>query len=243
MKISLVHVLIVIQLGFLAFTGHRAYKSRHLARAGLIAIYGLATLLAAWAVLSAYLAATGVYTTEIFLCSLPGLWLSFVPVALIVIPAVIFPPLRKALLAIAEQTPQVWFAYLQALRISALGTAIKTLQGAFPIAFELFVGIPDLLFGLSALWVALALKKNRISDRFWITWNAVGAAIILVVGLPILNMSLPGSLEVFSTPPTFLVALEYPLALAPTVAVPLFVAYNVLAIVGSRKRLDADVRR
>jgi len=242
MKISLVHVLIVIQLGFLAVTGHRAYKSRHLARAGLIAIYGLATLLAAWAVLSAYLAATGVYTTERFLRTMPGLWLPLVPVALIVIPAVIIPPVRRALLAIAGETPRVWFAYLQALRISALGTAIKTLQGAFPLAFELFVGIPDLLFGLSALWVALALKKNRISDRVWVTWNAVGAAIILVIGLPVLNMSLPGALEVFSTPPTFLMALAYPLALAPTVAVPLFVAYNIFAIMGSINKWDTDER-
>lgn len=233
MKLSLVHVLIVIQLGFLVFAGHRAHKTRHVTAAGLISIYGLLTLLAAWAVLSAYLAATGVYTSERFLGTLPGLWLPLVPVALIVIPAVIFPPLRTALLAIAGQTPRVLFVYLQALRISAVGTAVKTLQGAFPIAFEVFVGIPDLLFGLSALWVAWALKRNRISDRFWITWNAVGAAIILVVGLPVLNMSLPGPLEIFSTPPTFLVGLAYPLALAPTVAVPLFVAYNVMAIIGS----------
>ncbi len=236
MKISLVHVLIVIQLGFLAFAGHRAFKSRHLTRAGLVAIYGLLTLLAAWAVLSGYLAATGVYTSEGFLRTLPGLWLPIVPIALIVIPAAVVPPLRKALLSIAGQTPRVWFAYLQALRISALGTAIKTLQGAFPIAFEVFVGIPDLPFGLSALWVAWALKRNMISELFWVTWNAVGAAIILVVGLPVLNMSLSGPLEVFSTPPTFLVALEYPLALAPTITVPLFVAYNIMAIVGSRNR-------
>jgi len=34
---------------------------------------------------------------------------------------------------------------------AALGTAYKTIIGEFPESFEIFVGIPDLLFGISAL--------------------------------------------------------------------------------------------
>ena len=69
-----------------------------------------------------------------------------------------------------------------------------------------------------------------MSDRFWVYWNGLGVAIILVIGTVVINMSLPGPFQVFATPPTFLVAFEFPLALAPTAAVPLLVMYNLAGI-------------
>ena len=231
MKFSLLPVLLFFQVGFLALMGHYAFKKNIIKRGELIALYGLMVLLCCWCVASGYLAYTGAYTSERFLNALPGLWLPLVPIALAILPIAFIPLLRTGILKSAQATPRPWFAYLQALRISALGTAIKTLQGAFPVAFEVFVGIPDLLFGLSALWIAHALRRGRISDRSWIIWNAVGAAIILISGLIVINMSLPGPFAVFTKPPTFLVAFAFPLALAPTATVPLFVLYNALAII------------
>ena len=239
MKFSLLPVLLFFQVGFLALMGHYAFKKNIIKRGELIALYGLMVLLSGWCVASGYLAYAGVYTSEHFLNALPGLWLPLVPVALAILPLVSIPVLRSGILKSAQATPRPWFAYLQALRISALGTAIKTMQGEFPVAFEVFVGIPDLLFGISALWVAHALKRGRLSDRSWIVWNAVGAAIILISGLIVINMSLPGPFAVFSEPPTFLVAFEFPLALAPTATVPLFVAYNALAIIGAIRQWNA----
>ena len=239
MKFSLLPVLLFIQVGFLALMGHHAFRRNVISRSELMALYGLMVLLSGWCVVGGYLAYTGVYTSQNFLNALPGLWLPLVPVALAILPIVSIPMLRTGILKSAQATPRQWFAYLQALRISALGTAIKTLQGEFPVAFEVFVGIPDLLFGISALWIAYALKRGRLSDRAWIIWNAVGAAIILIGGLIVINMSLPGPFATFSEPPTFLVAFEFPLALAPTATVPLFVAYNALAIVGTLRERKA----
>ena len=51
---------------------------------------------------------------------------------------------------IVDHTTWHWFAYFHGLRIAALGTAYKTIIGEFPVYFETIVGIPDLLFGISA---------------------------------------------------------------------------------------------
>ena len=74
------------------------------------------------------------------------------------------------------------------------------------------------------------MKKRLVSRKFWFAWHAIGAGIILVLGMVVINMSLPGAFQVWAEPPTFEVAMQFPMALAPSMIVPLLVTGNLWAI-------------
>jgi len=156
----------------------------------------------------------------------------------VAIPLLLFPRLRSALNTAGKVVPLRWFAYFQVLRVAAIGTAIRTYQGEFPRSVELWVGVPDLLFGLSAIAVAWHMTKRPVTRNFWITWHAIGAGIILMLGMVVINMSLPGIFQVWAEPPTFEVAMQFPMALAPSMIVPLLVAGNLWAIYAYVQRLN-----
>ena len=137
--------------------------------------------------------------------------------------AAALPPLRSGARRLADSTPLLWFTWLQALRIAALGTLVKTAAGTFPPHFGLLVGVPDFLFGLSALAVARLQRDGRISPRRVGLWHALGCAVVALPAGPLIQAGLPGPLEVFRGSEALLV---YPMALAPTLVVPLLVMVN-----------------
>ena len=112
------------------------------------------------------------------------------------------------------------------MRIAALGTLYKTFMGAFPLHVELGIGVTDLCFGFSALYIAHRLREKRLSYRALAIWNLIGAAIIIIPAGILIQMGLPGPMKVFSIPPTTEVMFEFPLVLAPTIVVPLLVVMN-----------------
>ncbi len=59
---------------------------------------------------------------------------------------------------------------------------MKALRGDISSNFPLWVGIPDFVFGASALLVAVFYARGRIEHRltFLTVWSLLGAAIILV---------------------------------------------------------------
>ena len=135
---------------------------------------------------------------------------------------------RDALGKVIGATPLHWLVYFHALRISAVGTAFETARGKFPESFELAVGVPDLLFGLSALYVGGRARKGSIGRRGVALWSLVGAALIVPSAPLVAQLGLPGPLMVFGTPPTAAALFDYPMVLAPTLMVPLFVLFNLL---------------
>jgi len=136
--------------------------------------------------------------------------------------------LRDVLRAVIDHTPSTWFIYIHAMRITALGTLIKTFQGKFPISFELGDGVTDLFFGISALWLARMVKRGAFNDSHILWWNIIGAAVILIPGGILFQMGLPGPIQMFTQTPTAEVMMLFPLVLAPTLLVPLFVLFNIL---------------
>ena len=78
--------------------------------------------------------------------------------------------------------------WIHVIRIGAMGTILKMLNGALPAHFIVPVGIPDLLFGLSVPVMAwLVFKKRVIGRTGLVVWNVVGS----VVFLPTLILILP----------------------------------------------------
>jgi hypothetical protein len=85
-------------------------------------------------------------------------------------------------------------------RAAVIGGVVKGLNGLLPASFALPVGIPDLLFGLSALVLALLWKGEGWSARTLIARNLIGMAVIMPA--PILGqLGLPGPFHLFTSIP------------------------------------------
>ena len=226
MHISLTPILLAIELGFVFVLTHR---TRRLAPAegdmGQVYVYLL--WITTYGIITSILGARGVYISEDLLQLLPGLWLQLITVGVIVLPIVLFKDLRNGLRRIVDNTPWHWFGYFHGLRIAALGTAYKTIIGEFPESFEIFVGIPDLLFGISAFWIAGKAKRGEISEKGFMIWNLVGAFVIVPSAPIVLQLGLPGPLQVFTSLPDARAVLTYPMSIAPMIGVPLFVLINL----------------
>ena len=83
-----------------------------------------------------------------------------------------------------------------------------------------WVGIPDFLFGLSALIVGWLLLRKAVGTRFLMIWNLIGAAIILLPTFLLMNY--------FMNEPGFIFIFEFPMVLAPSIVVPIFIFLNFL---------------
>ena len=235
---SLIPLLFALQVVFLAHYINRARRHNLVTTHE---VFGLAFgvfVLIAWFGTSWALGQAGYYLRDSFLKTYPGLWLSMVPVVLAVTAWVVLPTLRSGLPKMLDAITQESWAWLQVLRIAAIGTLLKTLSGEFPIYFELFVGVPDLIFGISAVFVALSCRRGTMTAKRFRMWNLIGAAIIVVPAGAIIQMGLPGAMQVFTTEPTTIETLRFPMVLAPSAVVPLFVLFNLLAAWRASPRLE-----
>ena len=226
MQLSLTPILLAIELGFLFFL---AWRCGRLAPTpgNMGAVYAYLLWIAAYGIITSILGARGVYISDALLQTLPGFWLQLMTVAAAVLPLVLFHSLRSGLRRIVDLTPWHWFAYFHGLRIGALGTAYKTMIGQFPEYFEYWVGIPDLLFGASAFWIAKKAKRGELSHKSFLVWNLVGALVIVPAAPILLQLGLPGPVQVFTSLPDARAVFTFPMSIAPMIGVPLFVLINL----------------
>ena len=226
MKLSLAPILLSVELGFLLLLAWRC-AGRGEARINMAPVYVFFLWVTFYGILTSILGARGVYISEAILKTLPGLWLQVVTVGVIVIPVVLFPSVRNGLRAIVDTIPWHWFAYFHALRIAALGTAYKTMIGEFPAYFEYAVGVPDFFFGLSALWIGRQAQRGVLRHKTFLWWNLIGAFVIVPSAPIILQLGLPGPIQVFTSLPDARAVFTYPMSIAPMIGVPLFVLVNL----------------
>ena len=150
----------------------------------------------------------------------PLLWQALVVVTLWSTAFIFSSTLRSGLRSIATSTPGHWLVFVQALRIGALGGIIKGIRGEVTSKFVFWIGIPDFLFGVSALIVGWLLLRKAVGPRFLIAWNLVG------FGLIVLPTFIPSSY--WMNEPGFSFIFEFPMILAPSVVVAIFVSLNLL---------------
>lgn len=225
---SMVPVLYLIQV--LAI----AYAARHAVAHGNLRsktwIHTLLLILTIWGGIATRLAFMDVYESNDFLTSYPGFWLPFVPVILVLIPLMLFRQARDAVRSLIDATPISWIVGIHALRILAIGTLIKAWKGEFSMSFALYVGIPDLIFGLSALVMIWLVKNERIGRWGLILWNIVGVFAILP-GVPaVVQMGLPGLFQSITETPSITTLFAFPMVLAPALIVPIFVMINLFVV-------------
>ncbi len=221
MHFSSIPFLIAIVFGFFLFLIWRLRRKDRLSRSQANGLVGLVVVLLFWGGVSGYLSSRGVYVSPALLALAPGYWLPFVPVVIAVTLVMIAPALRQGLRILVDNTSIQWLVGIHQLRILALGSIIKASDGLFPAKFAWYVGIPDLLFGLSAVWLTVfVLRRRQISEWSLMLWHFIGAMVILAPAF--------GLMHIYMQEPLFTELFVFPMALAPTFIVPVFVMLNLL---------------
>ncbi|MEM1180677.1 MAG: hypothetical protein AAGM22_20185 [Acidobacteriota bacterium] len=229
-------LIFLIQCIFVVRIGRRASRAGASAALVLVALYrGLGLLVTD-------LALGGSFETPTFLALFPGFFLPFAAVGVGLLPLLI-PRLRTGLRDIAHKTPAHEFVGIQILRVLALGTLFKTLTGQFPHHVEMAIGINDLLFGVSAVYLYRRAKEGRLHSDGLVIWHWVGFLLVAAPGEIATQAGLPGPLQVFDQAPTSEVILEWPLVLAPGLVVPIFLLLNLLGAYSARLQRAASGER
>jgi len=99
---------------------------------------------------------------------------------------------------------------------------IKGLNGEINSSFVYWVGIPDFLFGVSAVIVGWLLVHKAVGHKFLLIWNIIGAGIILVPTFLFSNY--------FMNDPGMMFIQAFPMVLAPSIVVPILVLVNFLHV-------------
>lgn len=225
MKFSSVPLLCVVIGIFWIWAARAAERRGEIAAGHAHAIHAWLGLLAAWAVATAMLATSGTYKSETFYALLPGLWVPLAPVALSLALLWIWPTFRSALSLVTTGTSPRAFLWLHALRIAAIGGVIKGTQGLLPASFAFPIGIPDMIFGVLSLVMALAYHRLRPGKAVLIAWNLAGMGVLMSAPV-FMQLGLPGRFYTFTAQPDATALFEFPMVLAPTLVVTLLFFTN-----------------
>ena len=220
MKFSTLPLLLAALFAFCVVLTHRARAHQSITTAEARSVYLLLFAFAAWTVMSIVLGIKGIHASPSLQERIPLLWQPNVPVVILVTGLLVSRNLRSGLRGIASGTPWHWLVFVQALRIGALGGIIKGIKGDITSSFVFWVGMPDFLFGLSALIVGFLWQRKAIGNRFLMIWNLVGAAIILLPTFLFMSywMNEAGFTFIF----------EFPMVLAPSIVIPILLFFNLL---------------
>lgn len=224
---SLTPFLLLAELAFL-FALFRNANKNSLSPSGRLLCFW--AWIAAYSVLVSYLGYRQVFVSDAILEYLPALWLQVITVVVCVAPALVSTAVRNDLRLAVDGTTRTAFIYFHMLRFAALGTMLGAAKGTFPLYFELLVGVPDLLFAASALFVLRREKTGRLSKKQFLVWNLLGAFAIIPAAPIVLQLGLPGPCQLFTSQPDSRVVFTFPMAIAPMIGVPLFVLVNLLVV-------------
>lgn len=220
-SLSSLPVLTVLLYGFIWYLNANLFKRGLINLAERHSVSMLMLVLLGWGFYIGYQADKGALIRPDFQALLPGYWMPFVPVLITLCMLGLYSPLRTALIRLVDHTNSHWLSGIHILRVLAVGSLIKASAGIFPQEFAWYVGIPDLIFGLSAIPVTLLALNDRLGSRFLAGWHLMGALVILVPTF--------GLMHIHMTSPLYYKLFEYPMALAPMLVVPTFVMLNLMA--------------
>ena len=225
MRFSILPIFVILVFAFCIFITRRAKKNNSINAAEARSVYFLLLAFFVWTMMSIALGIKGLHVS--LMDRVPLLWQACIPVVILVIDLFLSRNLRNALRGIAIGTPWHWLVFFQALRIGALGGVIKGIEGEVTSGYVYWIGGSDFLYGISAIIVGWLLLRNAVGNSFLIVWNLIGPAIILLPTFLFMNywMNEPGFTFIF----------EFPMVLAPSIVVPIFLSLNFLLLWGIYK--------
>ena len=220
MKISTPFIYVIIVFAFCIFITNRAKREQSINTAEARSVYFLLLAFFVWTLISAAMGLKGIHASPLLMERVPLLWQACTPVAILAFALLLSRSLRSALRGIAASTPWYWLVFIQALRLGALGGVMKGIKGEITSGYIFWIGIPDFLYGFSAIIVGGLLLRKAVGNRFLIIWNLIGPAIILLPTFVFMNY--------WMNDPGFTFIMEFPMVLAPSIVVPIFIFLNFL---------------
>lgn len=230
-KPSIVPFLFVGQVVFMLVVMHAAGEKAALSGSAQWNVFGLLIVLVVWGLVSSVLGVSGVYVSPGLMKSYLGLWLPLVPVVLVAVFFAASEDLRDTLIVIVDKVDQKWFVLIQGFRALAVGTVVKAFRGSFPRIFGFTVGGMDMLYGISAWILFIALGTgSQVSTPGLFTWHLLGIFIIIPAAPIVMQLSLPGFFFSHESSPSMSSVFEFPMVLAPSLIVPVFLGLNALMV-------------
>ncbi len=236
MKFSMLPLLYLIQIVAIYRVTKNTYDSGQISANQNKQIILILAALTLWGGLSTYLGLSGYYQSEGFLSSLPGLWITQPAVLIVIIPWLASKNLRQGINSIIDHTPLYLIMGFEGLRILAIGGILKGYKGEFSLFYAQFIGIPDFLYGVTTLIAAVLIYKRVWKEKSAIIINLIGFIIIVPFGTVLINVGLPGAMYMIEETPSLKTIFEFPMALAPTLVVPIFVMINLFVALRLIKR-------
>ena len=236
MKFSMLPLLYLLQIVAIYRVTRNTFDSGKISASQKKQIILILALVTLWGGLSTYLGLSGFYQSEGFLSSLPGFWIPQIPVLIVMIPWMASKALRQGIDKIIDHTPLHLIMAFEGLRILAIGGIIKGYTGEFSLFFVQFVGIPDFLYGVTTLIAAVLIYRGIWKEKSAIIINIIGFIILVPLAMTLINVGLPGAMYMIEESPSLKTIFEFPMALAPTLVVPIFAMVNFLVALRLIKR-------
>ena len=240
MKFSMLPLLYLIQIVAIYRVTRNTYVSGQISASQSKQIVLILAAVTIWVGLSVYLGLSGYYQSEGFLSSLPGLWIPQIPVLIVMIPWLASKTLRQGIDKIIDHTPLHFIMAFEGLRILAIGGIIKGFSGEFSLFFVKFIGIPDFLYGVTTLIAAVLIYRGVWKEKSAIIINLIGFIIIVPFAMALINVGLPGAMYMIEESPSLKTIFELPMALAPTLVVPIFAIVNLFVALRLIQRSRRD---
>lgn len=223
---SMLPFLFVTQVVLMALAVRGSQRASKLSGDQARPLYIVIFLLVVWAPVSAYLAINGVYTEPAVLERLPGLWVTMVPVLVLTVPWGLSAGFRDSINGVIDAVGVHKVVLFEGLRVLAIGGIIKGLKGEFSPELAFYLGIPDFIFGALSLLAGYLLYKKTLDLKWVIALNVYGFVIIVPGGQVLMNLGIPGPWHIIHSTPDMVSMFQFPMALAPTVVVPIFITIN-----------------
>ena len=234
---SILPFLFVTQVVLMALAVRSARRTNRLSPDRARPLYVVIALLVLWAPISASLALKGAYTQPAVLERLPGLWVTMAPVLILMVPWGLSADFRDSINSVVDAVGVHKIMLFEGLRVLAIGGIIKGLKGEFSPEIAFYLGIPDFVFGALSLLAGYLLYQKSLDLKWVLALNFYGFVIIVPGGIVLMNLGIPGPWHIIHSTPDMVSMFEYPMTLAPTLVVPIFITLNAFIInyVVSRK--------
>lgn len=200
-------------------------------------LIALAGVVLAWYGMTTVLAMRGVFLASAA-ATFPAL-----PVAVllpIIVGTVVLLRSRTAAAAL-DATPLSWLVGVQVYRVvGAIFLLMQWGDGSLPSQFALPAGIGDILTGLGAATLALAIARGERNTRAAAyLWNGFGL-LDFIVALATGFLTSPGRFHLLSLDNPNLLATAYPLAMIPAFLVPFTILLHVLCLWKLRRMVSEE---
>ena len=141
----------------------------------------------------------------------------------------LIPAARQGVVNAARSTSDLQLISIHILRLLAIGTIIKFIHRELPLHFVILGSIPDFLFAVSAIVLVSLAANGPLSHSLLVVWHLIGFLVFVGPGVSMF-FSVPSPFRIYHSKPDASIVFQFPMILAPTYTVPLFMIAHMFAL-------------